>query len=249
MPSTPIYGFPFEKTGDQPGHSVHGGQSGTDPILAEAVETELERVDSTASDLQAQVTALQAEVDAMKAGELGIGWTLIAKGNHSGGTFSIDVTDGGRFDPAEFSLIRLHARYDLDGGAESYVYCQVNGDSTAGLHRTGGIVWDADGNQDVTFHQVAQSWRLAYGSTISTGNFTLQIFHTAVDPGLLNYQAYGTRQSDTSNVHRWTTAWGSLTAARTLSSLQMFAETTGGGGSDQFTNIWWWLEGFRTDNP
>lgn len=45
MPSTNIYNFPYEDIKDQPGHTLHGGQFGTDPILAQAVEDELSRVE------------------------------------------------------------------------------------------------------------------------------------------------------------------------------------------------------------
>lgn len=50
MPDTPIYALPFETNPtDAPGHSLHGGLVGTDPILAEAVETELARIDAAAA--------------------------------------------------------------------------------------------------------------------------------------------------------------------------------------------------------
>lgn len=42
MPETPIYGFPFEHIDDVPGHSLRS----PGPILAEAVESEISRVDT-----------------------------------------------------------------------------------------------------------------------------------------------------------------------------------------------------------
>lgn len=249
MPATPIYGLPFEKPGDQPGISLHGGQAGGADILAEAVETELGRVDTTTADLQTQITGLQGEIAALRDGTDGLGWIFIDKGQHTGGNFTIDVTAGGKFDPAEFSLIRWHARFDLDAAGGSHVRCRINGDDTAGLHRTGSLVYDAAGSLDITDHIVGTQWKLAWGSTISVSTLMMQIWHTAVNPGLLSYQCYGTRHSDDPSVHRWNVSWGSLTAARTLSSLRIFAATAADGGLDQFTDIWWWLEGLRTDLP
>src|SRR5690554_6056755 len=47
MPSTPIYGLPYEAESDQPGVSLRA----PGPILAEAVETELERIDTDVADI------------------------------------------------------------------------------------------------------------------------------------------------------------------------------------------------------
>ena len=61
MPETPIYGFPFEHpVDDEPGHTLDGGSLGTEPILAQEVEDELERIDGGITDLQ---TALAGLID------------------------------------------------------------------------------------------------------------------------------------------------------------------------------------------
>lgn len=76
MPQTPIYGLPFEALADQPGHSLHGGTAGLDPILAEEVEEELSRVDGDISEivnvaipgLEEQATSAQV-IDVIDSGQ------------------------------------------------------------------------------------------------------------------------------------------------------------------------------------
>lgn len=47
MPQTPIYGFEFEDPDEQPGRTLSGGSAGLDPILAEQLEAELQRIENT----------------------------------------------------------------------------------------------------------------------------------------------------------------------------------------------------------
>lgn len=53
MPETPIYGLPFENpVGQQPGVTLHGGSPPSSPILAEAVEAELARIEAILDELE-----------------------------------------------------------------------------------------------------------------------------------------------------------------------------------------------------
>lgn len=62
---TDIYQFPYEDLTDPPGHSLHGGLLGTDPILAIEVEKQLNRVETQATsdigDLQTQLDLLETQ--------------------------------------------------------------------------------------------------------------------------------------------------------------------------------------------
>lgn len=71
MPQTPIYGLPSEALGDQPGHSLHGGTAGLDPILAEEVEKQLSRVDGDISNIE-NVVIPGLEAQATSAQVLGV---------------------------------------------------------------------------------------------------------------------------------------------------------------------------------
>lgn len=81
MPQTPVYGLPFESPGDLPGHTLDGGPVGDQPILAEAVEAELSRVDGAiqdASDALAQLENKLFLLDRVNlTGEVGTGTPLV----------------------------------------------------------------------------------------------------------------------------------------------------------------------------
>lgn len=63
MAETQIYGFPLDKFGDPPGSSLYGGVSGTGTKLAQAVEDELNRIETaTIAGLEARIAALEAIV-------------------------------------------------------------------------------------------------------------------------------------------------------------------------------------------
>lgn len=65
MPTTEIYGFPYETLTDEPGWSLHGGQTGAELILAEEVEKQLSRVESELStatgDLRTDLDLLEQQ--------------------------------------------------------------------------------------------------------------------------------------------------------------------------------------------
>jgi hypothetical protein len=63
VPLTPIYGLPFEHEDDQPLHSLTGGSSGTEPILAEEVEDELARIEGDIADVESDLAGQLAQAD------------------------------------------------------------------------------------------------------------------------------------------------------------------------------------------
>ncbi|GAB3224101.1 hypothetical protein GCM10027447_12360 [Glycomyces halotolerans] len=234
MASTPNQGFPYPVGSDIPDVPADI------QALAESLDTKITADDATIASLDARLTALEN-------GTGGIGWIPIATGSNSGASFSIDLTAGGLFpDPPLFNLIRLHMRYDLDA-SDGQVRMQINGDSDA-VYRSGMVVLDAEGNIDtsVVDHESAgSSWVIGHGSTVSTGNLICTIFHTAANPGLLNFQSTSTRESDTASVQRFAPAWGDLTSTKTLSSLTLLV----GGAATSYSSAWWWVEGLRMEHP
>lgn len=60
---TPVYGFPFESASDQPGITLNRGEFGLDPLLAEAVEEELIRIEGDVSDNSDRITAVETLQD------------------------------------------------------------------------------------------------------------------------------------------------------------------------------------------
>src|SRR5690606_39581333 len=99
MPQTPVYGLPFEAPGDIPGHTLDGGPVGDQPILAEAVESELSRVDT---DIAGLVEDIEEDV---------LGWTPIGAGEQSHvSAVVIDATAGGKYPPGTVSMMRRYLR-------------------------------------------------------------------------------------------------------------------------------------------
>lgn len=221
MPSTPTYGLPFEAPGDLPGHTLDGGPVGDQPILAEAVEAELSRIDGDVADLKAEVAR---------------GWTPIGSGNESS-NFTIDLTAGGKFPAGTFELIRVHMRGSLtvDGVR---IQVRVNADNTAGLHRHARWVWNADGSSlaDSTAFD-GTAWPVAEWSTANVGLAEFTIFRTNVS-SQLGYVTQGYRGGGT-GVRRLFLAGGDLVSSRLLNSLQVFPV------SGQVATCFWWAEGYR----
>lgn len=234
MPITPVYGFHFEDEDDQPGISLTGGAAGTELILAEQVEEELQNV-------QTQVTNIDDRVGVIE--EQGVpGWTYIAKGNNTGPAFNIDVTRGGVFSAGTFDLIRIHMRFELDvvGG---WVVGRPNNDQTAGRYRSGSLIWGADGSLKESFYNGSTSgWRVGHGDTGGTNNLILEIFSTNGD-SLLNFQGTSTRMAGNSATMRWNQHWGDLNEG--VGAPMSFFRMSASIGANTFDNAWWWVEGFR----
>lgn len=238
--STVPDGFITETRGDLPGVSLNGGLDGSGEKLAEQIQAKFIESD-------ARIAALTARVNALENGTGGIGWIPIATGNNSGATFPVDLTAGGKFpSPPLWNLVRVHMRVDLDEVGE--VRLQINGENDQ-VYRSGSSMLDSvvPANTDpANWHREAQpTWSIAHLSTISTGNLVLTLFHTAANPGLLNFQCLSSRHSSDASVHRHTFASGQVTTAKTLTSL-LFRT---GAGATSFVNAWWWAEGLRMEPP
>lgn len=233
MPSTVPQGFPYPVPNDTPDvpRDVRA--------LAEALDTKLTALDSAISDLQTRATALED-------GTGGSGMIAIGTGNNSGSDFTIDLTAGGKFpSPPLWNLVKIYMRFDLN--ATGYVECRINGDSDA-VYRSSGLPIDALGNndsQDGWHFDDGLAWRIGHGGTVSTNNLDFTIYHTAANPGLLNFQATSGRQSDDPSAHRYTISHGSLISTKTASSL-FFQPVS---GASTFVNAWWWAFGMRMEHP
>jgi hypothetical protein len=236
--STPVYGFPFEVPGDRPGVSLSGGPTGDESdILAESVEAELERVDTAVADAQTRL-------DLLEAGTSMVGWVPVQSGNPGAvANFDVDLTDGGRFAAAEFELVRLHMRFQLDQLGSVRLRINAEGSGTS-AYRTGSRGVDASDTDGIELleHELVGSFVLGWGSTSSTNNLTCTLFHMNGN-FFHNYQSVSTRQSSFATSHTWTEHWGSLveTLSAEPSTLRVFT----GHGATAFSNVWFWCEGYR----
>lgn len=225
MPSTPTYGLPFEAPGDLPGHTLDGGTAGNQPILAEAVETELVRVEQAIADLRTE--ALR-------------GWRPIADGaEESVGFFDIDLTAGGDFPAGTFGLVRIHLRGQLtvNGGN---IWARVNNSGNSD-HRWGMVVTQlSNGTVADSGRGDSNEWRLAEWSSSPSSTCTVTLYRTDGAPGIISYQSQGGTYGGTSN-HLVSVAAGRLMMSQTLSSLRIGGSIGGG----QFDNVRWWAEGYR----
>jgi hypothetical protein len=221
VPSTTVYDLPFEHEDDQPLHSLTGGSSGTEPILAEEVETELIRID-------ADVAAVQDAV--------AVGWRPIIAGTETG-NFTIDLTASGEFPAGTFDLIQVRFRGSLS--EESYLQVRVNGDSTADLHRRASwLISSVDGSVIDPHSADGTTWRIAQWSTGVSNTGQIIIYNTDVS-SILSCDASGFRASAGTTLRRRTEAHGFLTSARLLSSLTVFPV------AGAVTACRWWAQGYR----
>lgn len=252
---TPIYGFPIEQETDEPGFSLSGGQAGTEPILAELVETELARIEGDVQDTGSAITLVEARLDALEAGTTQAGWTPIQANVDTGASFDIDLTDGGRFAAGEFDLVRLFMKYDLN--AVGTIGCRINNDSSAvynfGTRQLDALNPSGDltafpitqaglGVDDIVHATATSSWRIGQGGTVSTNVLDCTFFNMAGNV-LHSYISKSTRMSTTPTTHATADHWGNLTAvlAAIPTSLRIFV----GSGATSFSGATWWAEGYR----
>ena|SRR5690554_1196584 len=226
MPQTPVYGLPFEAPGDLPGHTLDGGPVGDQPILAEAVEAELSRIDGDVADLQAEVAR---------------GWTPIASGGEAAvSAFTVDVTAGGRYPAGTFSLLRLHLRGQMDSDAQ-WLSLNINNSLDADTHRRGWLQFRAsDGTVTDSGMGDATTWRIGYWSGQLVGNTcTVELFDTDI-ASFVSYKSTSEYQSGNASTFYRTECWGRLNENRLVSSLRV-----GRVGSSNISSCRWWLEGYR----
>jgi hypothetical protein len=236
--STVPDGFITEVRGDLPGISLNGGLDGSGEKLPEQIQAKFITTDAT-------LASLSDRLDAIENGTGGVGWIPIAFGSAPAGhSFSVDLTDGGRFpSPPLWGAVRVTMRLDLT--AADLVVCRVNGDSDA-VYQSGGAMIASDGVLEEAFHYTANTvWALGRTATAGTNNLEMTIFNADVNPGLLGFQATISRQSSSPGVHQYGVATGATTSGgKTLTSLLFM-----GNASTDFVNAWWIAEGLRTVHP
>lgn len=244
MPQTVPDGFEFEQfPGDEPGRTLHGGHAGDSPILAEQVQAKF-------IDVDAQLAAYEARIAAIENGTGGVGWIPITSGSSSGSSFTVDLTDGGRFpSPPLWSEVRVSMKIDLSAAA--YVNARVNGDNDLGVgYRSGSFTMDSvvpANSEDENWHFPSGNqgaWVIGRCATISTNVIDFRVYHADSNPGLLSFQSIFNRQSDDPQVHRAGVAWGAITASRTLTSLVFLPSSP-----VTIVNAYWKAEGLRLVPP
>jgi len=223
VPLTPVYGLPYEASGDQPLHSLTGGSSGTEPILAEAVETELARLDNL-------ISALQAQIDALKSR----GWHDItpAGGVIIEGNTTIQVPAADTYD-----MIRVYARGSLNG--DGFLSMRINADNTADLHRRMRITFDPNAGTIQVGSSTSGTVWLAFPWS-NTANCTAEALLMNTDiPAALSYQAFSTNPRGASDERTMSLTGGDLGFNRTLSSIQFV------GTNATINRVRIWIEGHR----
>ena len=219
MPSTTPYGFEFESLTDgEPTRTLNGGSAGTDPILAEQVNDEIQRVDSDLQELQEAVSR---------------GWEDITP---AGGQV---ITDETVIDipPETYDMIRVTIRGSLDG--EGYVSLRINNDSTPELHRRAWTVWQInDGSVATSGADDTTVWRMARWSTAPNNIAWCTIYNTDVS-SFLTMEGQGFRAAAGLATRERTEFYGALSATRLLSSLRF------GGFLANVDSVRVWIEGHR----
>src|SRR5690606_18898524 len=224
MPQTPTYGLPFEHPRDDlPGYTLDGGPAGDQPILAEAVETELARLDN-------QISALQAQIDALKSR----GWQDITP---AGGVIidentTIQVPAAGTYD-----MIRVYARGSLNG--TGFLSMRINADNSTDLHRRIRVTFNpSDGTIQASTSDAGSVW-LAFPWS-DTANCTAEALLMNTDiPSALSFQAFATNPRGTAAERRMSLSGGYLRFNRTLSSTTFVATNT------TINSVRIWIEGHR----
>jgi len=220
VPVTPVYGLPHERGVTLPGRTLTGGPTGDDPILAEAVEAEVERVDGDVVDLQQAIAALPRVVD---QGE------ITEPTSNSG--INIPVPSG------EFIQLRLTLRGHCS--ALTQVGIRINDDST-NMYLSGRVTRRAsDGEVTDTHHNDSGSmFLLGEWSTLSANNAVIDFFNTH-DSQFISHQARVARMSTNPVNHRISDAWGRITESRLLTHINVRTNTVGEG----YNNLFWQLVG------
>lgn len=230
MPSTPTYGLPFEAPGDLPGHTLDGGPVGDQPILAEAVEAELSRIDDDVVDLQGQITAINSQ-----------GWHDITP------PAGIEISSNTTFliDSGDFDIVRLYLRgalASLTGGGNGEIGIRVNNDSTADMHWRQMITWNcSDGSVNDAIANDGSVWRLAQWSDSASSNVAYATIYRTHLNSFLGFEGGGHRASPSASGRRRSLSSGSLSQTRLLTSINVRNVFTGA----EIDHCHVWIEGHR----
>lgn len=122
-PTTEIYGWPYEDIDQAPGSTLNGGLSGADPILARAIEVDVNRIETASIT---SVAAVAAEIDALDARFTAIGAQRIATIDTGSGTNTTEFLNI----PQTFRDLAITWRGQSDGSGEiDALAVRCNGDS------------------------------------------------------------------------------------------------------------------------
>jgi hypothetical protein len=216
--------FPFEAPGDQPLHSLTGGSSGTEPILAEVLQTKWSALQTTIGDLADRLTVVEAAVAASR-------WRHITTGSQSGGAATPALAV-----PSGFLMLRLAVWGDMDAAED--LMLRVNGDSGSN-HIWGLNIRAADGTTTSFSHSGAGTgaWRIGRWATTESNNSLVNIFpgDGGQNP---SYLATAHRVSTGVTGHQIQHGYGKYLGDVVVSSLTILANST------TFQDVRWVLEGY-----
>lgn len=202
MPVTIPDGFPYEAAGDEPLHSLTGGQSGTEPILAEVVQEKWTELQGTTlpgiQDELDQTVQLLATIDAA-------GLTLA--------TAVLTVPSGFRH-----LLVQWHGNHN--GSGRVSLMARFNGDTGSNYGRSG-VHTDNSGSQAWVFESMETGTgavRVGYvGSGLRSGG---HFYVHGVAAGFAHPTVEGSSQFNGSNQARARgEAWGSWSGTPPITSI------------------------------
>lgn len=164
------------------------------------------------------------------------GWIPIGNG-HVTDVFAwtLDLTDGGRFPPGTFHMMRVYLRGNLD--STGLISVRLNNDDTPGLHR--GTLLVRDGAGDLVEHDMRDSsiWRIGHWATVTANTLKLEMTLTHL-PAFVAFRSEGERQHSGVNNSRKSQAWGRLNSSLLVDSLRFLTD------SDGYSSVYWWAEGY-----
>lgn len=199
MPETSVYQFPYEELGDQPGHSLHGGSSGTEEILAEKVEEELVRIEEFIEEAGNRY--------------LDSGWHPIV----SQEGVLIEEETIFQIPPGQFSLINMYFRGSLT--EVSTLNIRINNDDTPNAHRRLVVIQDETGF-DRSIASDTTVFVLAEWGTRPNNTAWCTLYNTHLNSATA-MQGGGTRMAANSANRRITHAQGEITGNRMISSIRV----------------------------
>lgn len=225
MPAfTPVYGWPYEHpVNDQPGITLSGGEFGTEPILAEAVEEDVSRIDSGLSAVDDRLTVVE-----------GFGrpsWVQIQSGA-AAGVSGFTIAD---IPVATYSRVRLTLWGDATTASDP-IRLTINDDLTAAMHKSGLLVRDAAGTLISNTYADATRWNIAQWGTGDGCSAVIEIINTHV-ASVCAFMAQGERIGGSATAHTISRSWGRISSPRLLESLRVSAPLSGTFAAN------WWLEG------
>lgn len=121
-PTTEIYGWPYETINQAPGRTLNGGLSGADPILARAIEADVNRIETASVT---SVAAVAADIDALAETFAARGVQRIATLDTGSGTNTTEFTNI----PQTYRDLMITWRGQSDGSGEiDALAVRFNGD-------------------------------------------------------------------------------------------------------------------------